>query len=224
MSFAEAAGLPLAALTAYRGVVHALGVRQGESVLVLGAAGGVGSVAVQIAMARGARVIRAGSVDDHAYVRRALGAEAVAYGEGLTERVLDLVPTGVDAVLDTIGGGALAASAGAVRPGGRLASIAEPGVPGSTDVFARMDRADLTAVTALAEAGRAGSRRAWARSSLWRRPRRLNPPSSAATSLARSSSKSDESRAMVPPDRPQRAPVLVRQWMATRRGKFPEIP
>jgi NADPH:quinone reductase-like Zn-dependent oxidoreductase len=152
LSFIEAAGLPLAGLTAYQGVVHALAVRQGESLLVHGAAGGVGSVAVQIALAGGARVIGVGSADDHAYLR-ALGAQAVAYGEGLTDRVRSLVPEGVDAVLDTIGGGALAASAGAVRSGGRLASIAEPGVPGAVDVFARMDRADLTAVTALAEAG-----------------------------------------------------------------------
>ncbi|MGW0829146.1 zinc-binding dehydrogenase [Streptomyces prunicolor] len=53
----------------------------------------------------------------------------------------------------SIGGGVLTASAGAARSGGRLASIAEPCVTGSLDVFARMDRADLTAVTALAEAG-----------------------------------------------------------------------
>ena len=151
MSFTEAAGLPLAALTAYQGVVHALAVQQGESVLVHGAAGGVGSVAVQIALAQGARVIGAGSPGDHDYLRT-LGAEAVAYGEGLTDRVLSLVPNGADAVIDTVGG-ALAASAGAARPGARLASIAQPGVPGSTDVFARMDRDDLTAVTALAEAG-----------------------------------------------------------------------
>jgi NADPH:quinone reductase-like Zn-dependent oxidoreductase len=142
LSFTEAAGLPL----------HALAVQQGESVLVHGAAGGVGSVAVQIALAQGARVIGVGSADDHDYLRT-LGAQAVAYGEGLTDQVLSLVPNGVDAVFDTIGGGTLAASAGAARPGGRLASIAEPGVPGSTDVFARMDRADLTAVTALAETG-----------------------------------------------------------------------
>lgn len=151
MSFTEAAGLPLAALTAYQGVVHALAVQAGDTVLVLGAAGGVGSVAVQIALAQGARVIGAGSPGDHDYLRT-LGAEAVAYGEGLTDRVLSLVPNGADAVIDTVGG-ALAASAGAARPGARLASIAQPGVPGSTDVFARMDRDDLTAVTALAEAG-----------------------------------------------------------------------
>jgi NADPH:quinone reductase-like Zn-dependent oxidoreductase len=152
MSFTEAAGLPLAALTAYQGVVRALAVQPGDTILVLGAAGGVGSVAAQIALAHGARVIGAAPPDDHDYLRT-LGAEAVAYGAGLTDQVLGLVPDGVDAVLDTIGGGALAVSAGAGRPDTRLASIADPGAPGSTAVFARMDRDDLTAVTALAEAG-----------------------------------------------------------------------
>jgi NADPH:quinone reductase-like Zn-dependent oxidoreductase len=68
MSFAEAAGLPLAALTAYQGVVHARAVQPGETLLVLGAAGGVGSVAAQIALARGARVIGAASPDDADYL------------------------------------------------------------------------------------------------------------------------------------------------------------
>lgn len=152
MSFTEAAGLPLAALTAYQGVVRALAVRPGDTVLVLGAGGGVGSVAVQIAVARGARVIGAAAPDDHDYLR-ALGAEAVEYGPGLTDQVLGLVPDGVDAVFDTIGDGALATSSGTGRPDTRIASIADPGAPGSTPVFARMDRDDLTVVTAIAEAG-----------------------------------------------------------------------
>ena len=87
MSFAEAAGLPLAALTAYQGVVRALAVQPGDTVLVLGASGGVGSVAVQIALAQGARVIGVGSADDHDYLRT-LGAEAVAHGVGLIDQVL----------------------------------------------------------------------------------------------------------------------------------------
>ena len=155
MSFAEAAGLPLAALTAYQGVVHALAVQPGETVLVLGAAGGVGSVAAQIALARGARVVGAASAGDEDYLR-SLGAEPVVRGvEGmeLAEQVRSLVPGGVDAVFDAAGGGALAASVGVVRPGARAASIAEPGAPGLTSVFARMDQGDLTAVTGLAEAG-----------------------------------------------------------------------
>ncbi|MFI6463551.1 hypothetical protein [Streptomyces sp. NPDC050528] len=53
----------MAGLTAYQGVVHALAVRQGESLRVHGAAGGVGSVAVQVALAGGARVIGVGSLE-----------------------------------------------------------------------------------------------------------------------------------------------------------------
>ena len=116
MSFAEAAGLPLAALTAYQGVAHALAVQAGETVLVLGAAGGVGSIAVQIALARGARVIAVAASDDHGYLRT-LGAEPVARGAGLVDQVRSLVPGGVDAVFDAAGRGALASSAGSARPG-----------------------------------------------------------------------------------------------------------
>ena len=152
MSFVEAAGLPLAALTAYQGVVHALAVQRGDTVLVLGAAGGVGSLAVQIALAQGARVIGVAGPDDEHYLRT-LGAEPVVRGAGLVDQVLGLVTDGVDAVFDAAGNGALAASAGVQRPGARLASIAAPAAPEHTSVFARMDQNDLTAVTALAEAG-----------------------------------------------------------------------
>jgi NADPH:quinone reductase-like Zn-dependent oxidoreductase len=152
LSFTEAAGLPLAALTAYQGVVRVLAVRAGETVLVHGAGGGVGSVAVQIALARGARVIGVGSPTDHGYLRT-LGAEPVAYGAGLTDRVLSLVPAGVDAVFDTVGGGVLATSPEVGCTSVRLASVVEPGAPHATAVFARMDRDDLIAVTELAEVG-----------------------------------------------------------------------
>jgi NADPH:quinone reductase-like Zn-dependent oxidoreductase len=153
MDFAEAAALPLAGLTAYQGVVRALGVRAGETLLVLGAAGGVGSLAVQIALVQGARVIGSAAPGQHDYLR-SLGAEAAGRDEALARQVRQVVPQGADAVFDTAGHGGLRAAAGAARPGGRLASAAEPGVPGATDVFARLDAADLTAVAALAAAGR----------------------------------------------------------------------
>ncbi|MEW2244551.1 NADP-dependent oxidoreductase [Streptomyces sp. NPDC026666] len=153
LDFTEAAGLPLAGLTAYRAVVHALDVRPGESLLVHGAAGGVGSLAAQIAVARGARVVGSAAPRDAAYVR-SLGAEPVAYGPGTAERVRALVPAGVDTVLDTVGGGVLAATAGAGRDGTRTASVADMGHPGVVPVFCRLDGADLRAVVELAEAGR----------------------------------------------------------------------
>jgi NADPH:quinone reductase-like Zn-dependent oxidoreductase len=152
MSFVEAAGLPLAGLTAYQAVVHALDVQPGESVLVHGAAGGVGSLAVQIARSRGARVIGTASGRDHGYLRT-LGTEAVIYGDGTADRVRELAPDGVDVVLDTVGG-VLTATARAARPGARLASIVEIGSPGVTSVFCRMDHADLIALRELAEGGK----------------------------------------------------------------------
>jgi NADPH:quinone reductase-like Zn-dependent oxidoreductase len=142
----------LAGLTAYQAVAHVLDVQPGEILLVHGAGGGVGSLGVQVARARGAQVIGTTSAQDHAYVRD-LGGEPITYGEGVADRVRKLAPGGADVVLDAVGG-VLAATASAARPGARIASIAEIGSPGVAPVFCRMSHADLTAVTRLAEAGK----------------------------------------------------------------------
>jgi NADPH:quinone reductase-like Zn-dependent oxidoreductase len=105
LGFAEAAGLPVAVETATRSL-DALGVRAGNTLLVNGAAGGIGSAAVQLAVARGAHVIGTASPANHDYLR-SLGAEPVAYGEGLVERVRALAPDGVDVGLDIVGSGIL---------------------------------------------------------------------------------------------------------------------
>ncbi|MFI1800489.1 NADP-dependent oxidoreductase [Streptomyces sp. NPDC020379] len=154
LTFEQAAGLPLAGLTAYQSLVKALRVGQGETVLVHAAAGGVGSMAVQIARHLGARVIGTASERNHDYLR-GLGAEPVVYGAGLADRVRALAPSGVDAVLDLAGGEALTVSPGLLAEGGRLASIADPSVLGlgGRYVFVRPDTADLTALTELAESG-----------------------------------------------------------------------
>jgi NADPH:quinone reductase-like Zn-dependent oxidoreductase len=107
LDFAHAAGLPVAVETAVR-TLDLLGVGPGSTVLINGAAGGVGGAAVQIAVARGARVIGTASAANHAYLR-SLGAEATTYGDGLTQHVRELAPDGVDAALDAAGGGALPA-------------------------------------------------------------------------------------------------------------------
>jgi enoyl reductase len=86
-----------------------LRVAAGETLLVHAAAGGVGTIAVQLAVARGATVLGTASERNHDYLR-SLGAEPVAYGPGLVERVRALAPGGVDAVLDAIGGEAIDAS------------------------------------------------------------------------------------------------------------------
>ena len=105
LDFAHAAALPVAIETAVRGL-DLLGVGDGTSVLIDGAAGGVGSAAVQFAVARGARVIATASERNHDYLR-SLGAEPTTYGPGLVERVHELAPDGVDAAFDVAGGGSL---------------------------------------------------------------------------------------------------------------------
>jgi NADPH:quinone reductase-like Zn-dependent oxidoreductase len=100
-----AAALPVAVETAVR-TLDLLGVQDGQTVLVNGAAGGVGSAAVQFARARGARVIGTASERNHEFLRE-LGAEPTVYGAGLVERVRELAPDGVDRALDTAGKGAL---------------------------------------------------------------------------------------------------------------------
>jgi NADPH:quinone reductase-like Zn-dependent oxidoreductase len=105
LDFAEAATLPSAIETAMR-ALDQLGVRSGNTVLINGASGSVGSSAVQFAVARGARVIGTASPANHDYLR-SLGAEPVAYGEGLVDRVRALAPGGVDLALDVAGSGVL---------------------------------------------------------------------------------------------------------------------
>jgi len=107
LDFARAAGLAVAVETAVR-TLDLLGVGEGTTLLVNGAAGAVGSAAVQIAVDRGARVIGTASPGNHDYLR-SLGAEPTTYENGLVERVRRLAPGGVDAALDAAGGGALPA-------------------------------------------------------------------------------------------------------------------
>ncbi|MGW6138718.1 NADP-dependent oxidoreductase [Streptomyces sp. NPDC055144] len=152
LTYEEAAGLPLAGLTAYQVLTGALAVQEGDVVLAHAAAGGVGSIAVQLGRHLGARVIGTASERNHDFLRE-LGAEPVTYGEGLAERVRALAPEGVDAVFDTVGGEALKVSANLLAPGGRLASIADASVVdlGGRYVFVRPDAADLARLVDLAE-------------------------------------------------------------------------
>jgi NADPH:quinone reductase-like Zn-dependent oxidoreductase len=85
-------------------VLNQLDIRAGETLLIHAAAGGVGTFAVQLAVARGARVIGTASEANFDYLR-SIGAEPVSYGDGLLERVRAIAPQGVDAVLDASGRG-----------------------------------------------------------------------------------------------------------------------
>ncbi|GAA4622461.1 NADP-dependent oxidoreductase [Cellulomonas oligotrophica] len=155
LTFEEAAAVPLAGLTAYQSIERT-GVRAGQTVLVHAAAGGVGQFAVQIAVARGARVIGTASEGNHAYLRD-LGAEPVTYGDGLVERVRALAPEGVDVVLDYGTPDLVATTRALLATGGTVASITDAAARdelGGHYVWVRPSTADLTALAELADAGR----------------------------------------------------------------------
>ncbi|QGQ20464.1 zinc-binding dehydrogenase [Cellulomonas sp. JZ18] len=155
LSFEEAAAVPLAGLTAYQSIERA-GVRAGQTVLVHAAAGGVGQFAVQVAAARGARVIGTASERNHDHLR-ALGAEPVVYGEGLVDRVRALAPQGVDVVLDYGSDDLVPTTRAVLAEGGTVASIVDAAARdelGGHYVWVRPSTADLDALSALADAGR----------------------------------------------------------------------
>lgn len=156
LSWAEAAALPLAGLTAWQLLSRVLEVGEGDVVLVHAASGGVGTFAVQLAQVLGARVIGTASEASHEHLR-ALGAEPVRYGEGLVERVRALAPGGATAVVDLVGGDALEVSPALLAEGGRLASVTDAARVrelGGRYWFVRPDAAGLAEVCRFAEEGR----------------------------------------------------------------------
>lgn len=152
LTWERAGALPLAGGTALRSL-DALGDLDGRTVLIHGAAGGVGGFAVQIAVARGARVIGTASERNHEYVR-SLGAEPVVYGDGLAERVLALAGGPVDAVADFVGG-QLDTTLAVLRDGGAHTSVADPSVVahGGRHIWVRPDGADTARLAAMVDDG-----------------------------------------------------------------------
>lgn len=152
LSWEQAAGLPLAGLTAYQ-LLTRLETGKEDTVLVHGAAGGVGSLGVQIARALGARVIGTASARNHDRLRE-LGCEPVEYGDGLAGRVRDLAPDGVTVVADFVGG-VLDTTLEVLAEGGRHASIADHTVLGAGGqwMWVRPVGADLAELGRLADAG-----------------------------------------------------------------------
>ncbi|GGV42900.1 NADPH:quinone reductase [Kitasatospora herbaricolor] len=117
------AAIPESGMTAVC-LLRAVGLGADESLLVIGATGGIGLYAVQLATALGARVIATAAADDAGYVRELGATDTVDHRAGdVVEQTLRLVPGGVDVVLDLINRGeGLADTARAARPGGRLVS------------------------------------------------------------------------------------------------------
>jgi NADPH:quinone reductase-like Zn-dependent oxidoreductase len=126
LSFEEAAALPLAALVAHQSL-ELLGLRGGEQLFLTGGAGGVGHIAIQLALARGARVIATASPANHDFLRE-LGAEPLDYhDENVPKFVRELTDGGgADAAFDLFGGDGQEQAFASLRRGGRLVSIATP--------------------------------------------------------------------------------------------------
>ena len=122
LNFEQAAAVPLAGLTAWQALFDHAQIEKGQRVLIHGAAGGVGTYAVQLANWKGAEVIATASAKDHDFLRELGASEVIDYTrEQFEERVKD-----VDVVLDTIGGKTQERSLGVLRRGGILISIVSP--------------------------------------------------------------------------------------------------
>lgn len=119
LSHAEAASLPLVALTAWQALVRLAKLQAGETVLIQAGAGGVGTIAIQLARHLGARVVTTCSAGNAELVR-SLGAERVI--DHRVERFDDVL-SGLDVVLDSLGGDAKRRALGVLRRGGRLVSL-----------------------------------------------------------------------------------------------------
>ena len=119
----EAGAIPTTGLTAIQGIDDALGVRLEETVLIHGASGGVGTLAVQFAKLRGARVLATASGEDGVALVRRLGADEAVDGRSgdVRSAARSFAPDGIDAVLALAGGETLEAILEVIKSGGRLA-------------------------------------------------------------------------------------------------------
>ena len=121
VDFVTAAAVPISGLTSWQGLFQHGRLETGQAVLIHGAGGGVGSIAVQLAHEAGARVVGTGRGNDRETVL-ALGADE--FVDLQSDRLEDLDP--VEVVLDVIGGEVFEQSLGVLRPGGRIVTIASP--------------------------------------------------------------------------------------------------
>ncbi|HZC91823.1 MAG TPA: NADP-dependent oxidoreductase [Mycobacterium sp.] len=124
VSFNDAATLSVAAATAYDGVTQ-LKLDEGQTLLINGVSGGVGVMAAQIARDGSVNVIGTASEDKRALVE-SLGATLVPYGDGVADRIRELLPDGVDAIFDLAGGDALRAVADLLSNRDKLITAGDP--------------------------------------------------------------------------------------------------
>jgi NADPH:quinone reductase-like Zn-dependent oxidoreductase len=158
LSFVEAAAVPMGALTAWQSLVDTAKLHAGQTILIHGGSGGVGSFAIQIAKARGARVIATASTANQDLLKQ-LGADvAIDY----TKTKFEDMAKDVNAVLDPVGKDTLVRSYGVVKQGGIVMSlVARPdptelekrGIRGAT-IFSHADAKDFAEIAQLIDAGK----------------------------------------------------------------------
>ena len=158
LSFTEAASVPLAALTAWQALVDIGKIQSGQTVLIHGGSGGVGSFAIQIAKARGARVIATASTANQDLLKQ-LGADvAIDY----TKQKFEEIVHDVDLVLDPVGRDTLARSYGVVKKGGIVvtlvsrcdeAELKKHGIRGAS-LSSHPDATELAEITKLIDDGK----------------------------------------------------------------------
>jgi len=162
LSWVEAGGLPLAGLTAYQSVIKAGQLKSGETVLILGASGGVGGSAIQLAKNVGATVVAVASADSAEHMKQ-LGADfTIDYKAGpVADAVKEVAPDGIDLLFDAVSGDTLTQSLATLKPNGRLISVLNDGknlsLPAGVHfehVMAQPSVADLDHLRELADAGK----------------------------------------------------------------------
>lgn len=160
LSFEEAAGIPLTGLTAFQCLIDAGHLQPGQTVLILGASGGIGTMGIQIAREKEATVIGVASAANHDFMRD-LGADyTIDYnGADIGAEVRTIARDGVDLIFDAASGESLKKSIKALKPGGRLVSILHDGkdLPEGinfTYVFVEPHSIELTVLAQLADEGK----------------------------------------------------------------------
>jgi NADPH:quinone reductase len=127
LTFAQAATIPLAGLTAWQSVIGTAQLVRGKTILVHAGAGGVGGMAVQFARHVGATVYTTATRRNHGYVTGLGAHHAIDYAsEDFAAAVKRFCPSGVDVVFDTVGGDVQTRSYNVLKPGGMLVSIVDP--------------------------------------------------------------------------------------------------
>jgi NADPH:quinone reductase-like Zn-dependent oxidoreductase len=166
LTHVEAASLTLVGGTVWEALVQRAQLMVGETILIHGGAGGVGTIAIQVAKAMGARVITTARGSNHEFVRSLGADEVIDYSSDDYVAAVGMLTRsrGVDVVFDTIGGDALTKSALVAADAGRVVSIVDIAQPQNLIeawgknaayhfVFTRQNRGKLDALTSLVERG-----------------------------------------------------------------------